>query len=124
MMNSNQRRVRFGPFEVDLVTGEVWRNGTTVRLEGQPFQILKLLLERPGELITPEEHRSALRDSDTFVDFEHGVNTAVRKLRQVLRDGAEKPRYIPTIPRRGYRFIGELHPPADAQPSAAPVSAL
>jgi Tol biopolymer transport system component/DNA-binding winged helix-turn-helix (wHTH) protein len=124
MMNSNQRRVRFGPYEVDLVTGEVWRNGTTVRLEGQPFQILKLLLERPGELITREELRSALWDSDTFVDFEHGVNTAVRKLRQVLRDGAEKPRYIQTIHRRGYRFIGELSRPADAQSSAAPVSAL
>jgi len=114
MTNLNQRRVCFGLFELDLVTGELWRNGIRLKLEGQPFQILKLLLERPGELITREELRKALWASDTFVDFEHGVNAAVRKLRQALRDDAEKPRYIQTIPRRGYRFIFEVKVPAEA----------
>ena len=107
MANFNDRRLRFDPFEVDLVTGELWRHNIPLKLGGQPFQILKLLLERPGELITREELRKALWASDTFVDFEHGLNAAVNKLRQVLGDDPEKPRYIETIPRRGYRFISK-----------------
>src|SRR5215470_8600535 len=95
-------RVQFGPFEVDLTTGELWRQGVRLKLVGQPFQILQILLERWGQLVSREELRKALWPSDTFVDFEHGLNAAVNKLRQVLGDEAEQPRYIETLPRRGY----------------------
>src|SRR6202047_1247889 len=112
MTGTGSFRVRFGPFEVDLHTHELWKYGTRIRLVGQPFEILALLLSKPGELVTREELRGRLWPGDTFVDFNHGLNAAVNKLRGVLNDSAEHPLYIETLPRRGYRFIGELGPPA------------
>ncbi|HWQ03678.1 MAG TPA: winged helix-turn-helix domain-containing protein [Candidatus Nitrosotenuis sp.] len=99
------RLVRFGVFEADLQTGELRKHGARVKLEGRPFQLLAVLLERPGELITREELQQKLWPADTFVDFEHGINTAVKRLRDVLGDSADSPRFIETLPRRGYRFI-------------------
>lgn len=101
-------RVKFGPFEAALDTHELWKNGIRVKLGGQPFEILAVLLKRPGELVTREELRKAIWSDDTFVDFGHGLNAAMNKLREALCDSAEKPRYIETLPRRGYRFIGRI----------------
>ena len=100
--------IRFGVFEVDLRTGELRKHGLKLKLQIQPFRILAMLLERPGELITREEIREKLWPADTFIDFEHSVNSSIKKLREVLCDDAEKPRYIETLPRRGYRFIAPL----------------
>jgi Tol biopolymer transport system component/DNA-binding winged helix-turn-helix (wHTH) protein len=108
MTRNESNRARFGPYEVDLHTHELWKFGTRIKLVGQPFEILSMLLSRPGELVTREEMRSHLWPSDTFVDFNHGLNTAVNKLRDSLSDSAESPRYIETLPRRGYRFIGQV----------------
>jgi Tol biopolymer transport system component/DNA-binding winged helix-turn-helix (wHTH) protein len=101
-------RARFGPFQVDLHTHELWKFGTRLKLVGQPFEILAVLLARPGELVTREQLRDRLWPSDTFVDFNHGLNAAVNKLREALSDSAEAPRYIETLPRRGYRFIAPV----------------
>ena len=98
-------RLRFDSFEVDLRSGEVWKHGNRLRLQDQPFQVLRLLLERRGEIVTREELRQRLWLADTFVDFDDGLNTAVKKIRDLLGDSAERPRYIETIPRRGYRFM-------------------
>jgi Tol biopolymer transport system component/DNA-binding winged helix-turn-helix (wHTH) protein len=105
MMRNQSHRARFGPFEVDLHTRELWKFGTRLKLVGQPFEILGVLLDRPGELVTREELHSRLWPADTFVDFNHGLNAAVNKLREALSDSAERPRYVETLPRRGYRFI-------------------
>jgi TolB-like protein/Flp pilus assembly protein TadD len=114
-------RIRFGTFEVDTRSGELRRNGYKVDLQDQPFQALVLLLERPGELVTREELCKKLWPADTFVDFERGLNKAINKLRGALRDDAGKPRYIETLPQRGYRFIGLVEsvplPSPQAQPS-------
>ena len=101
-------RRRFDGFEVDLCSGEVWKNGIRVRLQDQPFQVLRVLLERSGEIVTRDELKQTLWPADTFVDFDDGLNTAVKKIREVLGDSAERPRYIETIPRRGYRFVAPL----------------
>ena len=101
-------RARFGPFEVDLHTHELWKFGTRLKLVGQPFEILVVLLSKPGELVTREELRTRLWPGDTFVDFNHGLNAAVNKLREALSDSAENPRYVETLPRRGYRFIATV----------------
>jgi Tol biopolymer transport system component/DNA-binding winged helix-turn-helix (wHTH) protein len=101
-------RACFGPFEVDLHTHELWKFGTRIKLVGQPFEILSVLLSRPLELVTREELRDRLWPADTFVDFNHGLNAAVNKLRDALSDSAENPRYIETLPRRGYRFIAAI----------------
>ncbi len=98
-------QVEFGPFRADLQTGELWANGKKIKLEGQPFQLLALLLEKPGQLVTRDEFQQKLWPADTFVDFEHSINTAIKRLREVLGDSAESPRFIETLPRRGYRFI-------------------
>src|SRR5262245_35803698 len=103
-------RVLFAGFEFDRVTGELSRGGTPVRLQDQPRQILMALLERPGDLVTRDDLRQRLWRADTFVDFDHGLNTAVKKLRQALGDSAEAPRFIETLARRGYRFIGDVEP--------------
>jgi DNA-binding winged helix-turn-helix (wHTH) protein len=108
-------RVRFGPFEADLRTGELWRDGNRQRLQEQPFQVLVLLLARPGELVTREEIREKLWPADTFVDFDHSLNTAINKLRDVLGDSAAKPEYVETLARRGYRFVGTVTAPAGAE---------
>src|SRR6266853_6427297 len=102
------QRVRFGPFEADLETHELWKNGIKVKLGGQPFEILAVLLNRPGQLVTREELQREIWAADTFVDFNHGLNAAVNKLRETLSDSAEEPKYIETLPRRGYRFIGTI----------------
>jgi DNA-binding winged helix-turn-helix (wHTH) protein len=102
------RTLRFGPYEVDLSTGELRRDGAKVSLQDKPFQILALLVRCPGELVTREELKSRLWPADTFVDFEHGLNTAVKKLRQALDDSPEEPRYVETLPKRGYRFLAPV----------------
>jgi DNA-binding winged helix-turn-helix (wHTH) protein len=104
--NDQSHRVRFGPYEADLRTHELWKHGTRLKLSGQPFQILEVMLGRPGELITRDELRDKLWPEDTFVDFQHGLNAAINKLRDALSDSADNPRYIETLPRRGYRFLG------------------
>jgi DNA-binding winged helix-turn-helix (wHTH) protein len=104
------RLVRFGTFEVDLPAGEVRKGGVKLKLTGQPFQVLAILLERPGEVVTREEMQKRLWP-DTFVDVDHNLNTAVNKIREALGDSAESPRFVETLPRRGYRFMGELKPP-------------
>lgn len=105
------RLVRFGPFQLDLSAGQLRKDGARVGLQEQPFQILAMLLERPGEVITREEFHSRLWPQGTFVDFEHGLNAAVKRLRDVLNDSADTPRYIETIPRRGYRFVAPIETP-------------
>ena len=106
--------VRFGPFQLDLRAAELSRNGTRVKLPEQPFQILCELVEHPGEVVTREELRQRLWRSDTFVDFEHGLNTAVKRLREILGDSAENPRYIETLPRHGYRLMVPVEKPEPA----------
>jgi TolB-like protein/DNA-binding winged helix-turn-helix (wHTH) protein/tetratricopeptide (TPR) repeat protein len=98
--------VRFESFEVDVRAGEVRKNGHRIRLQYQPFRILRILLEHPGEVVTREDLQRQIWPSDTFVDFERGLNNAVKRLREALGDSAETPRYIETLPKRGYRFIG------------------
>jgi DNA-binding winged helix-turn-helix (wHTH) protein len=122
----NRQNVRFGPFQLDAYAGELYKHGFKLKLHGHPIQILAMLLDRPGELITREEIQQKLwpSESETFVDFEHGLNTAVRKLRQVLGDEAETPQYIETLPRRGYRFVGEVTTEEIGQaPAAEPAGA-
>ena len=109
--------IRFHVFEVDTVTGELRKHGLRIKLQEQPFQVLCLLLARPGELVTREELRKMLWPADTFVDFEHGLNKTINKLREALSDDKERPRYIETLPRRGYRFIASV---MTAQPPAEP----
>jgi DNA-binding winged helix-turn-helix (wHTH) protein/TolB-like protein/Tfp pilus assembly protein PilF len=120
--------VRFGRFELDPVAGDLYRDGRRVPLQEHPRQVLVALLERPGELVTRDALRARLWGSDTFVDFEHGLNTAVKKARRALGDSAETPKYIETLARRGYRFVGsiearpESHPQSVMVPAAAPLS--
>jgi TolB-like protein/DNA-binding winged helix-turn-helix (wHTH) protein len=99
---------RFGSFEINLQSGELRRNGIRLRLSGQPSEVLAVLIQRPGELVTREELHSKLWPADTFVDFDHGLNNAVARIREVLNDSADAPRYVETLPRRGYRFIAPL----------------
>ncbi len=103
--NHSGKIARFGVFELDLGAGELRKNGAKLRLQEQPFQVLALLLERAGDVVTRDELRQKLWPADTFVDFDHSLNTAVNKLRETLGDSASSPRYIETLARRGYRFI-------------------
>jgi Tol biopolymer transport system component/DNA-binding winged helix-turn-helix (wHTH) protein len=105
---------RFSSFELDLRAGELRKHGLRVKLQDQPLQILTLLLEKPGEIVTREELRDRLWPADTFVDFDHSLNSAVKKLRQALNDDPDVPRFIETLPRRGYRFIAPMIPIAPA----------
>jgi eukaryotic-like serine/threonine-protein kinase len=100
--------LRFGTFEVDICAGELRRQGVKIKLREQPFQILSVLLQRPGEVVSREELRSQLWSADTFVDFDNSLNTSMNKLREALGDSAESPRFIETLPRRGYRFIAPV----------------
>ncbi len=102
------RIARFGSFEADLHTRELRKHGLKLKVQAQPFQVLAMLLARPGELVTREEIRSRLWPQDTFIDFDHGLNAAVRRLRDALNDNAETPRFVETLPRRGYRFIAPV----------------
>jgi len=115
--------LRFGTFEVDVAAGELRRQGVKTRLQEQPLKVLLLLLSRPGDVVTREELRAKLWPADTFVDFEHSLNAAVKRLRDALGDSAENPRFIETLPRRGYRFLGPVddpgRPPAPAVRSGA-----
>ena len=111
----------FGPFEVNASTGELLKHGLRVRLPAQPFQILMILIARPGELVTREELSGLVWAKGTFVDFDHGLNAAINKLRRALTDSVEEPRYIETVPGRGYRFIASVEPRAPSP--AAPVPA-
>src|SRR5436853_458049 len=97
--------IRFGTYEVDLRAGELLRNGSRVRLQEQPFQVLLALVERPGEIVTRDELQKKLWPADTFVDFDHSLNAAIRRLRDALGDSAENPRFVETVARRGYRFL-------------------
>jgi cholera toxin transcriptional activator len=118
--NHSGRIVRFGVFELDLAAGELRKNGVRLRLQEQPFQVLALLLERAGDVVLREELRQKLWPADTFVDFDHSLNTAVNKLRETLGDSATSPRYIETLARRGYRFIA----PVQNHVRAAPLESL
>jgi cholera toxin transcriptional activator len=113
------RIARFGVFELDLAAGELRKNGAKLRLQEQPFQVLALLLERAGDVVTREELRQKLWPADTFVDFDHSLNTAVNKLRETLGDSASSPRYIETLARRGYRFIAPVQTESSADMSSA-----
>jgi DNA-binding winged helix-turn-helix (wHTH) protein len=102
------RRLRFGVFEMDLRAGELRKHGMQVRLQKQPFQVLAMLLEHPGEVVTREELQKNLWAVDTFVDFDHGLNKTINKIREALGDSAESPRFVETVSRRGYRFLAEV----------------
>ena len=114
------RLLRFGNFEVDLRSGELRKAGVKQKFGGQPFQVLSILLERPGEVVTREDLQKRLWP-DTFVDVDHNLNTAINKIREVLGDSADSPRFVETLPRRGYRFIGELERPVEP---VVPVAAV
>src|SRR5271169_3358666 len=105
---NRSRSTRFDAFDVDMRSGEVRKHGIRLKLQGQPFQVLAHLMEHPGEVVTREELRQKLWPGDTFVDFDTGLNSAIKKLRDALSDSAEEPRYIETLPRRGYRFIAQV----------------
>src|SRR5215470_6621287 len=108
----NRGIIRFGIFEVDLPAGRIRGNGMRIRLQDQPFQVLAMLLERPGEVVTREDLRARLWPADTFVDFDHGLNAAVKRLRDALGDSAENPRFVETLARRGYRFLAPVEFPS------------
>jgi cholera toxin transcriptional activator len=115
---STKKTYRFGLYEADVASGELRKNGSKLRLQEQPFQVLVALLERPGEVFTREELRQRLWPADTFVDFDHSLNTAINKLRDALGDTASNPRFIETLARRGYRFIAPVQ--SDVAVVAAP----
>ena len=110
--------VRFEGFEVDLRAQELYKAGRKIKLQVQPFQVLAMLLERPGDVVTREEMQKRLWPADTFVDFDHSVNTAVKKLRQALGDDKNKPRFVETLPKRGYRFLASVKKPATSSAAA------
>lgn len=114
--HEHRERLRFGAFEVNLRSGDLRKSGMRVRLQGQPFQVLAILLERPGEVVSREELQKELWAADTFVDFDHGLNKAINKIRDALGDSAESPRYVETVARRGYRFLAEVK---DAEPGSS-----
>ncbi len=112
------QRYRFGVFEADAATGELRKQGIRIKVNVQPFQVLMLLLERPGEVLTREDLARVLWPEGTFVDFEHGVNSAVNRIREALGDSARNPRFIETLARRGYRFIAPVQREGDAAGAA------
>src|SRR5580698_4007598 len=114
---------RFGPYELRLNSRELYKFGTKVKLRPQPFQVLSLLLGHPGDVVTREQIRQQLWPSDTFVDFEHSLNTAIKELRSVLNDSATESRFIETLPKLGYRFIFPVeHSAPNGQPSSGPAA--
>ena len=122
-------RYRFGVFELEVATGELRRQGIRVKLHAQPFQVLRLLLERPGEMLTREEISRELWPAGTFVDYEQGVNSAVNRLRDAIGDKAKNPRFVETIARRGYRFVApveriDLPGEEEAQPVVEQLAAM
>ena len=122
-MNNGNRTIRFGAFEADLPSGEVRKSGSRIKLQDQPFKILQILLEHPGDLVTREELQSRIWPEDSFGDFDHAVNVAVGKLRAALGDSAENPSFIETVPRRGYRFVARLDESrVDTHPHLPPIN--
>jgi DNA-binding winged helix-turn-helix (wHTH) protein len=111
--------VRFGPFQLDVQAGQLLKNGRLVRLKPQPFKLLHLLVSRAGEVVTRDEIREALWDPDTFVDFEQGVNSAMKQVREALSEDAERPLYVETVPKRGYRFTALVEGPKPPGPPRA-----
>ena len=111
-------KIRFDSFELDVTSGELRKGGNRLRLQPQPFRVLLLLIERTSQVVTREEIRRFLWKDATFVDFEHGINFSINQIRGALSDSAEKPRYIETVPRRGYRFIGTVEQPSPAKPDS------
>jgi cholera toxin transcriptional activator len=125
MTDSRQaRRYRFGVFEADAATGELRKQGIRIKVNVQPFQVLLMLLERPGELLTREEISRELWPDGTFVDYEHGVNSAINRIREALGDQARNPRFIETLARRGYRFLAPVQRVADDGESSAILSPI
>ena len=116
----SDRTVRFGPYEVDLTAGELRRDGRKIRLQEQPFRVLEVLIEQRGKVVTREDLRRRIWPEGTFVDFDHSLNKAVNKLRAALSDKAQNPRYIETLPRRGYRFLAPLEREVEPAPPATP----
>src|ERR1700746_2737806 len=114
--NDSSGRLRFGVFEADLRAGELKKRGVRIRLQQQPFQVLTMLLERPGELVTRDELREKIW-GQTVVDFDHGLNKAINKIREALGDSAENPRFIETVARRGYRLLADVVVARDEQPA-------
>src|SRR6266567_3370580 len=115
------RRYRFGVFEADATTGELRRQGIRIKLNAQPFQVLFMLLERPGEVLTREEIARELWPEGTFVDSEHGVNSAINRIREALGDTASNPRFVETLARRGYRFVAPVEKIVVGEESSPPV---
>src|SRR5215471_4930879 len=115
------RRVSFGVFDIDLETGELRKHGLRIRLQRQPFEVLALLIERAGDLVTREELQQKLWPANTFVDFDHGLNKAINKIREALGDSADAPRFVETVARRGYRFLADVkvYAPPVATPEMA-----
>src|ERR1700758_5312181 len=103
--------IRFAEFELDH-SGELRSEGRKIKLQEQPLQILRILIEQPGRVVAREELQKRIWPSDTFVDFDHGINNAIKRLREALGDTAETPRFIETLPRRGYRFLSVVSPPS------------
>ncbi len=106
--SSGPQVIRFSTFELDVRAGELRKRGARIKLQEQPLRILEMLLAHPGQVVTREELRSRLWPSHSFVDFDHGLNKAINKLREALGDSAESPRFVETLSRRGYRFLGDL----------------
>src|SRR5215475_2881622 len=121
---STSRRLAFGTFEADLHSGELRKDGVRLRLQAQPFQLLVMLLERPGQLVTREEICQKLWSADTFVDFDRSLGTAINKIREVLEDSATEPRFVETLPRRGYRFIAPVVPVVELSQDLSPATPL
>src|SRR5258708_18697784 len=123
-LSSSQRILHFGTFEVNLQSGELRKSGVRIKLHGQPFEVLTMLLERAGQVVTREELRLRLWPTDTFVKFDHGVNTVVNKLREALGDSADNPRFVEPLPRRGYRLLVGVNAPdrATAAEAVLPVA--
>jgi Tol biopolymer transport system component/DNA-binding winged helix-turn-helix (wHTH) protein len=117
--NGNGISVRFGVFEANLASAELRKNGQKIKLQEQPFQVLTILLENPGEVVTREQFRATLWPADTFVDFDHGLNAAIKRLRDALGDSADSPRFVETLARRGYRFIAPVTVPKNANGNGA-----
>ncbi len=114
------RIIRFGPFEFQPDTGEIRKHGLRVKLRGQPIEMLLMLLQRPGEAVTREELQRRLWPADTYVDFEHSLNAAMKRLRAALGDSADAPRFIETLAGRGYRFVAPVSQPAEEAPQVPP----
>src|SRR5512147_475008 len=121
---NEKRFLRFGSFELDVRARELRNGSTRVRLQEQPFEILRLMLERPGDVVTRDELRQRLWPEGTFVDFEHSLNAAVKRLRAALGDDADHPKFVETLPRRGYRFIAALGGPSAVLGARATTIAL